>query len=69
LLQTLEFPVLAKQWRTQPAELDVVAAGVAVWRERITKLSELLRQGAVTAEVGGSNTGNVQSRKINLLSA
>lgn len=50
-LETLEFPVLAKQWRTQPPELDVVAAGVAVWRQRISKLSELLRQGAVTAEV------------------
>lgn len=53
LVQTLEFPVLAKQWRAQPKELDVVAAGVAVWRERITKLSGLVRQGAVTAEVGG----------------
>jgi hypothetical protein len=51
MLQTLEFPVLAKEWRSQPEQADVVAAGVSVWRKRINRLSELLRQGTVTAEV------------------
>jgi hypothetical protein len=51
-LQTLEFAALAKEWTTQPQQLDVVTAGVSVWRQRIARLSELLRQGTVTAEVG-----------------
>jgi hypothetical protein len=51
VLQTLDFPILAQQWRTQPRQLDVVLAGVTVLRKRIEKLSRLLQHGGVTAEV------------------
>jgi sugar phosphate isomerase/epimerase len=50
-LQTLGLPVVGSEW-VSDAHQDVVAAGVAVWRKRVVRLAELLRRGAVIAEVG-----------------
>jgi hypothetical protein len=50
-MQTLDLPALGSECVCD-AQPDVVATGVAVWRKRVMRLAELLRQGTVIAEVG-----------------